>query len=48
MSFCKTPDSEEWKVSFVKELLSIRSNDCTVDNFDNTELDNIINYLGTS
>ena len=44
----KIPEDEQWKVPFLMELLSIRSDDILVDNFTNIEFDEIINILCTS
>ena len=45
MFYFPTPMSEMWRISFLKELLTIKSNEYLVEFFDNTEYDDIIEYL---
>ena len=48
LEFKKVPIDEEWKIQFVKELLMIRAREVLVDNFENTEFDELIDFLCTS
>ena len=48
MCYRPVPDDDQWKISFLKELIDIKSNEMSVDNFDNVEYDEIIEYLCTS
>ena len=48
MLYFPTPVSELWRISFLKELLLIKSNEYLVDYFDNTEFDDILEYLCTT
>ena len=45
MLYFATPVSELWRVSFLKELLLIKSNEYLVEYFDTTEFDDILEYL---
>ena len=48
MVFRPVLPQDEWKVSFVKELIMIRSHDMMIENVENIELDEILDYLCTS
>ena len=42
MVFRPVLPQDEWKVSFVKELIMIRSHDMMIENLENIELDDIL------
>ena len=48
LRYATAPEQEQYKISFVKELVMIKSQDMMVDNFSNQELFDIIDYLCTS
>ena len=48
MVFRQVPPEDKWKVSFVKELIMVRSNDMMIENLENIELDEILDHLCTS
>ena len=39
---------EEWRIPFLQELLKIKFNEMLLDNFDNTELDDMIEFVSTT
>ena len=48
MVFRQVPPEDIWKVSFVKELIMVRSHDMMIENLENIELDEILDHLCTS
>ena len=42
------PVGEEWRIQMLIELCELKSNDLVVENFDNTEYDDFIEYLCTT
>ena len=48
LRYAAAPEQDQYKISFVKELVMIKSQDMMVDNFSNQELFDIIDYLCTS
>ena len=42
------PVGEEWRIQMLMELCELKSNDLVVENFDNTEYDDFIEYLCTT
>ena len=48
LRYATAPEQDQYKISFVKELVMIKSQDMMVDNFSNQELFDIIDYLCTS
>ena len=39
---------EEWRIPFLQELLKIKFNEMLLDNFDSTELDDMIEFVSTT
>ena len=48
MKYHDVPEEEEWRVSLLHNLLSVRSKDWIVDDFDDQELGEIIAYVCAS
>ena len=42
IAYYRLPDSESWRVSLVKDILSIKSDELIVENLRNEELDMIL------
>jgi len=45
LTFAEVSDDNFWKIPFLKELLSVRSNEIEIPGFERDELSQIINYL---
>ena len=48
MKYKAVDEGEEWRIPFLQELIKIKSNDMLLDNFDNTEVDDIIEFVSTT
>ena len=48
MKYFPVPDEEQWRIPLLSNLVSIRTEDLLIENFENTELDNIIEYVCTT
>ena len=46
--YAEVPPGNEWRVEMVKEMIEIRNSNLEVENFDEEELEEILNYLCTS
>ena len=46
--YAAVPPGDEWRVEILKEIIAIRNSNLEVENFDEEELDEIMNYLCTS
>ena len=45
VSYFGVPESEEYRIEFIKELIEVKNNEMEVVGFDIQELDNILSYL---
>ena len=45
LTYAEVSDENFWKIPFLKELLSVRSNEVVIPGFERAELSQIINYL---
>ena len=48
MQYCTVPKGEEWRIPLVYNLLSIKSNELSLLNFDNKEIDQILEDVCTN
>ena len=48
MSYFNVPNGQDWRVDLFLNLIHIRSNLFNIDNFDRTELDDILLYICTT
>ena len=48
MEYFPLPEAESWRVPFLHNLLAVRSNELHLDNFENQELAELINYVCTT
>ena len=48
MKYFPVPVDQTWRLPFLEELLSARQDSCTIDNFDNNEISQMINHLCTT
>ena len=48
MKYHDVPENEEWRVPLLHNLLSVRSKDWILDDFDDQELETIIAYVCAS
>ena len=48
MEYFPTPDGEKWRLSFIEELLDVKSNKMTIENFSHTDVQNMIAALCTT
>ena len=46
--YADVPQGDEWRVEMVKEIIEIRNSKLEVENFDDEEIEEILNYLCTS
>ena len=46
--FREIPVEEEWRISFLNELISAKNNNIVIDGVDQAELDEIINFICTT
>ena len=46
--YAAVPPGDEWRVELVKEIIEIRNSNLEVENFDEEELNEVLNYLCTS
>ena len=46
--YADVPQGDEWRVEMVKEIIEIRNSKLEVENFDDEEIEEIMNYLCTS
>ena len=45
MQYCNVPQGEEWRIPLLCNLLRIKSNELSLLNFDNKEIDHITNVV---
>ena len=45
MNYFPVPENESWRIPFLQNLLRIRSNEWTVDNFEDKEISDLIKYV---
>ena len=48
MEYFPLPAAESWRVPFLQNLLAVRSNELHLDNFEKSELAELINYVCTT
>ena len=48
VSYLGVPESEEYRIEFIKELIEVKNNEMEVVGFDIQELDDILSYLCVS
>ena len=45
LTFSKIPDNNEWRIPFLRELLEIRSGNCILEQFNQEEISDFINFI---
>ena len=48
MEYFPTPDGEKWRLGFIEELLDVKSNKMTIENFSHIDVQNMIAALCTT
>ena len=43
--FCEVPDEEKWRIALLKEISLIKSNHLHLEQFNSSEIDEILNYI---
>ena len=48
IKFRKIPPGEEWRINLVNELLNVKHDASTIDNFDAEEIEEMLEYVCTT
>ena len=48
MTHCEIPNEEEWRLALLQNLMRIRSNEWSLLNFKNEEIDELIHHVCTT